>query len=78
MGALKFVEINTTNKYIAKELLIEYGSYLYDDFKHTAGRESFFNELEKFPGDKYLSPKGGFFCYLQRRNPYWLCRFKKI
>jgi GNAT superfamily N-acetyltransferase len=78
MSALRFIEVNSTNKFIAKELLAEYGSYLYDDLKHTAGRESFFNELEKFPDDKYLSPKGVFFVIYKDETPIGCASLKRF
>ena len=43
-----------------KELLNEYGNYMYVDLKLIAGKERFFKELENFPGSGYLPPSGTF------------------
>ena len=43
-----------------KELLNEYGQYMYEELGLMAGKESFFKELENFPGSGYLPPFGTF------------------
>jgi len=41
-------------------LLSEYGHYMYDELALIAGKESFFKELENFPGPGYFPPAGTF------------------
>lgn len=43
-----------------RELLREYGQYMYLELGLIAGKESFFNELENFPGPGYSPPSGSF------------------
>jgi putative acetyltransferase len=43
-----------------RELLNEYGHYMYEELRLIAGKESFFKELENFPGSGYLPPFGTF------------------
>jgi len=69
MNELTFVEINEENKFIAKELLAGYGSYLFDELNLIAGKELFFKELDKFPDSKYQSPKGAFFIIYKDEIP---------
>jgi hypothetical protein len=44
----------------ARGLLNEYGHYMYRELGLIAGKESFFKELENFPGRNYLMPSGIF------------------
>jgi GNAT superfamily N-acetyltransferase len=44
----------------ARELLKEYGYYMYEELGLIAGKESFFRELTNFPGPNYLMPSGIF------------------
>jgi GNAT superfamily N-acetyltransferase len=41
-------------------LLNEYGHYMYEELGLIAGKESFFKELENFPGPGYFLPSGTF------------------
>ena len=43
-----------------RELLNEYGHYMYEELGLIAGKESFFKELENFPGPGYFMPYGTF------------------
>ena len=44
----------------AKTLLTGYGNYMYVELGLTAGKKTFFEELEHFPGSSYLLPFGIF------------------
>lgn len=52
-----------------KDLISEYGRFLYGDICLVAGRDSFYSELEVFPGDKYAAPHGTFFLALFNNEP---------
>src|SRR5450432_1369617 len=43
-----------------RELLKEYGQYMYRQLGLIAGKESFFKDLENFPGPGYSLPSGTF------------------
>jgi putative acetyltransferase len=43
-----------------KELLAEYGNYMYNDLRLTDGKDIFYNDLEHFPTAGYLPPAGTF------------------
>ncbi|MDP9048409.1 MAG: GNAT family N-acetyltransferase [Bacteroidota bacterium] len=77
MNALKFIEVTGKNKLIARQLLTEYGHYLFDELKLMAGHESFFAELKKFPEDKYKPPGGAFFIVYSGKAPIGCVGLKK-
>jgi len=58
---LTIVPVNEGNKLIARQLLSEYGIYLFEDLKLMAGSDTFFKELKTFPDEKYQFPNGEFF-----------------
>jgi GNAT superfamily N-acetyltransferase len=88
MDTLTLVEVNDKNKFIARQLLTEYGRYLFDELNLKAGKESFFMELDKFPDIKYKSPNGAFFiiykdefpigCAGLKRFDYNVCELKRM
>jgi GNAT superfamily N-acetyltransferase len=59
---LEFVELRANSIFVdeVKELVKEYGNYMYKDLGLIAGRENFFKELEGFPGNVYSPPFGTF------------------
>jgi len=61
MNNITFSEVDEENKLIARELVAEYGHYLFNELKLMAGHDTFFKELANFPDDKYKLPVGGFF-----------------
>ena len=44
----------------AKQLLSEYGIYMYEELGLIAGKETFLKDLENFPAAAYLPPLGKF------------------
>jgi GNAT superfamily N-acetyltransferase len=44
----------------AKQLLKEYGEYMYIELGLIAGKERFFKDLEHFPASEYFGPSGVF------------------
>ena len=44
----------------ARQLLKEYGTYMYEELGLVAGKETFFKDLENFPAAAYLRPLGKF------------------
>ena len=61
-GTPQLIELSTDAALIlkARELLNEYGHYMYRHLELIAGKESFFNELQNFPGPNYCMPSGTF------------------
>ena len=59
---IELIDINgdTASTDSAKKLLLQYGSYMFDELGLIAGKESFFKQLENFPGNIYLPPSGIF------------------
>lgn len=41
-----------------RELLAEYGQYMYDDLGLIAGKETFFKDLQQIPSPSYEPPQG--------------------
>ena len=62
MPELKLIELVNEPGLLAevKDLLNEYGHYMYDELGLSAGKENFLEQLEQFPGVDYQPPKGTF------------------
>jgi len=57
---LEELNVNSILLNEVKELLQEYGNYMYNGLGLIAGKERFFKELEMFPGNIYSQPSGVF------------------
>src|ERR1700739_333779 len=44
----------------AKQLLIQYGNYMYRELNLVDGKDSFYEKLQRFPGNEYEKPNGAF------------------
>lgn len=61
-GSIRLLELSNGSSLACavKQLLTEYGDYMYKDVRLTAGKQTFFEELAQFPTNHYLSPLGAF------------------
>jgi GNAT superfamily N-acetyltransferase len=78
MDTLTFIGVNNENVTIARALLAEYGSYLFDDLNFKRANDTFFKELGKFPTYDYKSPNGAFFIIYSDENPIGCAGLKKF
>lgn len=62
----------------AGELLNEYGRYMYEELKLIAGKETFFKELDNFPGPNYRAPSGAFVVVRAANMPVGCIGIKKF
>lgn len=77
VNGLHISEVNNQNKAATRELLAEYGHYLFDELKLMAGSESFFKELKTFPDEKYQKPSGAFYIVCFEDKPIGCLGFKR-
>ncbi|MEO8766209.1 MAG: GNAT family N-acetyltransferase [Ginsengibacter sp.] len=59
---IELIELTSDSSLVGetRNLLSEYGHYMYGDLAFVAGKERFFRELVYFPGPAYLPPSGTF------------------
>jgi GNAT superfamily N-acetyltransferase len=62
-------ELHPAELYMLKDIILEYGRFMYDDLKLIAGKGSFSKEMGSFPGSKYTAPDGTFFLALYNGEP---------
>lgn len=54
---------------LLKDVILEYGNFMYEELGLTAGKASFYSEMSQFPGTKYDAPEGTFFLALWKGEP---------
>lgn len=54
---------------LLKDVLRDYGRFMYEDLGLIAGKDSFAQEIDAFPGSKYVAPGGTFFLALYSNKP---------
>jgi carbonic anhydrase len=52
-----------------KDVIRDYGRYMFEELGLVAGKESFYSELDAFPGNNYMPPDGIFFLALYDGQP---------
>jgi ribosomal protein S18 acetylase RimI-like enzyme len=62
----------------AKQLLIEYGNYMYTELNLVDGKGSFYEKLKKFPGHEYEKPTGAFIVAFSNNTPVGCAGVRKF
>ncbi len=76
---LQTKEINTPQTIAdAKQLLTEYGNYMYKELDLVDGKDSFYEKLKKFPGDEYEKPNGVFIVAYHKAIPVGIAGLRRF
>lgn len=70
--------LNTDELAGLKKLLEEYGDYMFNELKLRDGENSYHNDLQNFPGEKYLEEGGAFLLALHNESPAGCAALRKF